>query len=359
MNDSADARYVRDWSKIDFSKIPLYNPSEPPIRLDHLSFDDELEVVWGRKWGSASKIGKVHTVLVSRPGSEEINTLTAEHIKYFLYCGKHGVPGFGYAEGPEDLPNLKLMREQHDAYCQVLKDNGLEIIYANFPDGMTGAYLPYRGAGYPAPFMLRNGCVIGRSALAWKRGQEAIWTKKIAEIGVPILYTVHGTGIFEGRIDWVDPSIALLNVGHRANMEGFRQMEWILKQNGVKEVIPVMLPCRVLTHLDCVFTMVAPRLALIHSPVLPYELVKTLQDRGLRFIDVPLEDMGKGIINCFALEPGRIIAPTGATKTIAALRKAGVDVIEVNISESLKLGAGPDCLTVSLIREEGPYLDGR
>src|SRR5258706_11819258 len=117
-----------------------------------------------------------------------------------------------------------------------------------------------------------------------------------------------------------------------------------------------MLPCRVKTHLDCVFTMVAERLALIHSPVLPYELVKTLQDRGLRFIDVPDDEVGKGIINCFPLEPGRIIAATGATKTIAALRAAGGEVIEINLSESLKLWAGPDCMTISLIPEEGPYL---
>ena len=50
MNDQTDASYVRDWTKLDFSKVPLYNPDEPPVRLDHLSFDDELEAVWGRKW---------------------------------------------------------------------------------------------------------------------------------------------------------------------------------------------------------------------------------------------------------------------------------------------------------------------
>lgn len=347
---------VGDWTNMELDRIPGYEPDAPPVRLDSLSFDDELEAVWGRRWGAPSKLGKVHTVLVSRPGSSEINDVTKIDSKYFLYCGKHGIPGFGYADSDEELPVLKLMQEQHDAYVQVLRDNGVEVVYADFPDAMTGAYLPYRGAGYPAALMIGNGCIIGRSALAWKRGQEAIWTKKMAELGVPILYTVHGNGIFEGRIDWVDPHHVLLNVGHRANMDGFRQMEWILRQNGAKEVIPVMLPGRVLTHLDCVFSMVDRNLALVHAPVMPYETLRMIESWGVRLIDVPEDEACTGVINCFPLEAGRIIAPRGATRTVAALRDAGVEVIEVNVSESLKLGAGPDCMTLSLIREHGPYL---
>lgn len=347
---------VRDWTSIDLKDVPGYVPDAPPARLDSLSFDDELEAVWGRRWGSPSKLGKVHTVLVSRPGKAEINDVTRKDTKYFLYCGRYGIPGFGYAESDGDLPDLDLMATQHDTYTQVLKDNGVEVIYADFPDQISGAYLPYRGAGYPAAFMIRNGCVIGRSALAWKRGQEAIWSRKMAELGIPILYTVHGNGIFEGRIDWVDPKHALLNVGHRANMDGFRQMEFILKQSGVEEVIPVMLPGRVLTHLDCVFSMVDRGLALVHTPVFPYETLRLLESWGVRFIDVPESEACTGVMNCFPLEPGRIVAPQGATQTVNALREAGVEVIEVNISESLKLGAGPDCMTLSLIREEGPYL---
>jgi N-dimethylarginine dimethylaminohydrolase len=61
-------------------------------------------------------------------------------------------------------------------------------------------------------------------------------------------------------------------------------------------------------------------------------------------------------MNSFPLEAGRIVAPQGAASTVKALREAGVEVIEVNVSESLKLGAGPDCMTLSLIRDEGPYL---
>lgn len=345
-----------DWSTLRLQNAPKYRANAYPERLDDISFDDELEKVWGRRWGCRSKIGKVTTVLCSRPGRAEINDITKQDPKYFLYCGKFGIPGFGDAETEADLPDLKLMRSQHEAYTAVLEKNGVEIIFADFPEKMDGAYLPYRGAGYPPPLMIGNGCIIGRSALAWKRGQEAIWTKKVAEIGLPILYTVHGNGIFEGRMDWLDPFHVLLNVGHRGNMEGFRQVEHIMRMNGVREVVPVFLPEHVLTHLDCVFSMVAPNLAITYRKVMPYETLKQLEKWNIELINVPDDEVSTGIINCFALEPGRIIAPKGATKMIKELEKRGVEVIEVNVSESLKLGAGPDCMTLSLIREDGPLL---
>lgn len=349
--------YEGDWSEIDVTKAPGFEPRRPPRRLDDIVFEDELERIWGRKWGSPSKIGRVHTVLVSRPGSAEINQATGDYPEYFLYAGKAGVPGFGVASGPDELPDLALMQAQHDAYVQVLRDCGVEVIYADFPDKMMGAYLPYRGAGYPPALMSRTGCIIGRSALAWKRGQEAIWARKMIEIGVPILYTVNGSGIFEGRVDWLDSRHALLNVGHRANREGFRQMEWILKQDGAEEVLPVELPGNVLTHLDVVFTMVADRLALLYVPGLPYELLKLLESKGIELIEIPGEEVGHIPANAFPVEPGKVIMPAGSPRTRSMLESAGVSVIEVDLSESVKLGAGPDCMTLALIREKGPSLD--
>jgi N-dimethylarginine dimethylaminohydrolase len=354
MNEMANIE--RQYAADALQRAPGYAKGKTPERLDHISFDDELELMYGRKWGCPSKIGKLHTVLLSRPGAAEMNTVTCEDPVYFLYNGKYGVPGFGFPEDPEDFPDLALMRKQHDNYAKVLQDNGVEIIYANLPERMAGIYLPYRGAGYPPPLMLRNGCVIGRSALAWKRGQEAIWMRKMVEIGVPILYTITGHGIWEGRIDWLDPQHCLLGVGHRGNMDGFRQLEWILKESGVKEVLPVQLPSVFKTHLDICFTMVAEKLALCYTPIFPYDTLKYIEGKGVRIIDIPKEEMRYVPANAFPLEPGKVVIPKGPTKTIKMLHEAGVQTIEIGISESLKLGAGPDCMTLALIREEGPYL---
>jgi hypothetical protein len=96
----------RQYAADALQRAPGYVKGHPPERLDDISFDDELELMYGRKWGCPSKIGKLHTVLLSRPGAAEMNTVTCEDPVYFLYNGKHGVPGFGFPEGPEDFPEL-------------------------------------------------------------------------------------------------------------------------------------------------------------------------------------------------------------------------------------------------------------
>lgn len=348
-----DPGYTVNWGK-----VPDYKPHQPPRRLDHLGFEDEKELVWGRPWGANSKIGKLHCALVSSPGPEEIGEVTATDPEYFLYCGRAGVPGLGVAQSPEDLPDLELMRTQHAAYVQTLRDEGVEVVLANLPPRLHTAYgLPYRGAGYPPAFMVRDGCVIGRSALAWKRGQESIWARKMSELGVPILFTITGSGILEGRVDWIDSHHACLNVGHRGNREGFRQMEWLLHEQGTECVIPVELPGNILTHLDVVFTMVAPKLALVYPPGLPFEFMRLLESLGVGLVEIPGDEIGHGPGNAFPLEPGRVIMPLGAPETKRQMRASGVEIVEVDVSESLKLGAGPDCMTLSLIREPGPSLD--
>jgi arginine deiminase len=102
--------------------------------------------------------------------------------------------------------------------------------------------------------------------------------------------------------------------------------------------------------------MVAERLALCYTPIFPYDTLKYIERKGVRIIDIPKEEMRYVPANAFPLEPGRVVIPKGPEKTIKMLNQAGVQTIEIDISESLKLGAGPDCMTLALIREEGPYL---
>ena len=50
---------------------------------------------------------------------------------------------------------------------------------------------------------------------------------------------------------------------------------------------------------------------------------------------------------------------TGNPKTVAELRRHGVEVIEVDMTECVNEGGGPDCALIALEREDGPYLDER
>ena len=60
-----------------------------------------------------SEIGKLKTVLLHRPG-KEIENLTPDLLERLLF---------------DDIPYLKVAQEEHDVFAQVLRDNGVEVLY--------------------------------------------------------------------------------------------------------------------------------------------------------------------------------------------------------------------------------------
>jgi len=60
-----------------------------------------------------SEIGKLNKVLLHRPG-EELEALTPSTIERLLF---------------DDIPYLKIAQEEHDRFAEVLRENGVEVIY--------------------------------------------------------------------------------------------------------------------------------------------------------------------------------------------------------------------------------------
>lgn len=60
-----------------------------------------------------SEIGRLKTVLLHRPG-EEIENLTPDYLERLLF---------------DDIPFLKIAREEHDNFSKILKENGVEVLY--------------------------------------------------------------------------------------------------------------------------------------------------------------------------------------------------------------------------------------
>ena len=60
-----------------------------------------------------SEIGKLNKVLLHRPG-EELESLTPATLERLLF---------------DDIPYLKVAQEEHDRFAEVLRENGVEVIY--------------------------------------------------------------------------------------------------------------------------------------------------------------------------------------------------------------------------------------
>ena len=59
------------------------------------------------------EIGRLRTVMLHRPG-RELENLMPEYLERLLF---------------DDIPYLKVAREEHDAFAQCLRDNGAEVLY--------------------------------------------------------------------------------------------------------------------------------------------------------------------------------------------------------------------------------------
>lgn len=67
----------------------------------------------GRPLHITSEIGKLKTVLLHRPG-EELENLVPDYLTDLLF---------------DDIPHLEVAQKEHDAFAQVLRDRGIEVLY--------------------------------------------------------------------------------------------------------------------------------------------------------------------------------------------------------------------------------------
>ena len=333
--------------------IPYYIKGKPPRPLFEVGYMEELERAWKRPWGAQTHTGRMEMVMVHRPGEENEAPEIDQDLAFFNL--------------PKGKPNLEVMQKEHDDFTQLLRDHGVEVIYLNPAPPLVGTYgIPLRSLVYARTATVVNGgAIIDRNACHYKRGMEWFYTRRLMEIGCPILYTVHGMGSFEASdMIIIDRKCVLIAKSCRTNEEGIRQVRQILEQVGVEEFIMTDLPgfwsertevCGGSSgyyHLDAVFAMVAEGIAVVKTAGVGYHALERLYRRGIEIIEVPEPEIrpGYGAANGLVIAPGKVVVPVGNPLTVAEIRKRGIAVYEMNFSEILKGGGGPKCITLPLIQ---------
>lgn len=332
--------------------IPLYRPGKPPLTFFDADFREELERNWGRSWGGQSSYARLRAVVVHRPGSEAL----------------WGDVDPDFFNLPTGMPDLKRMQAQHDEFVRVLQENNVEIYRLDAPPPVLGNYgIPLRSATYThETLMVKGGAIICRCAPAYKRGLEYYQSRTIGALGCPILFTVHGKGFFESsNAVWLDKKSLPLALSQRSNQEGVDQVASILRDFGVEDIHIVHLPGPLNTrgaqtgkgggafHLDMVFGVAGPKLGVIYPACVGYEFIDyLLHKKHFDLIEIPDEEVNGCPSNFLVLEPGKLLMPAGNPVVTAELRKRGITVIEVDLSEFTNAGGGPTCMTIPLIRDE-------
>ncbi len=222
------------------------------------SMREELGSVWG-DWGSGSEIGTLRAVLMRRPGAELDEIVDFEAVQMRA-----------------DL-DPDLARAQHDELAAAYRAHGVAVHYVERTDPCKPNAMFMRDLMLMTP----EGVILARPASTVRAGEERWVAAALAERGVPILMSVSGTGTFEGAdCCWIDHDLCFLAEGLRTNKEGADQVEWMLRQIGVREVIRVGLPYGAM-HLDGCLSILDRDLAVVWPNRTPLIVVQTLKRREI------------------------------------------------------------------------------
>lgn len=292
------------------------------------SFEEDMKLYWG-DWGVASEVDTLRAVLMRRPGKE---------VENFDYNAVR----FAAPIDPEKF------RQQHDNLAQVYRDHGVKVNYIEEQREDRPNSIFVRDL----VFMTPEGAIVTRPAMAERRGEERYAAKALADLGVPIVRTISGDGIFEGANGmWVDRHTVILASGGRTNRSGFEQVEYELRRMGVTDIIHMQIPYGH-AHIDGLLNFASHDVAMIHAAQVPYDVCDALKKKGVKLLEAPSQTEAKKTlgVNFVAIKPGLVVQPAGNPRCKEELEKNGIEVISVDLSEVLKGMGAVHCATVFLKR---------
>lgn len=331
-------------------RIPYYEAGRGPIPLFDVGYMEELARAWGREWGAQNSVGTLEMVLVHRPGDENLAAEFAED------------PGFFNL--PEGQPDLAGLQAEHDSFCDIMRSEGCEVVYLDPAPPLVGTYgIPLRALVYArTATVIDGGAIMDRNANHYKRGMERFYSKRLTELGCPILYTVHGNGSFEASdLIFINPTCVALGRSVRTNDAGMAQVMAILRQNGIEDFVITDIPgpwrkrerqwggASGYFHLDNVFGMAAEGVAVVHAGGVGYHFLDALDRRGVEIVEVPEAEVQTLAQNLLVLKPGVVLMPANNPSTAGALEAKGIKVHQLEMPELLKAGGGPKCITMPLV----------
>ena len=293
------------------------------------SMRQEIGRLW-RPCGLSTEWSPLKAVLLHRPGAELEALADPDKVQMLAPIDAHRA------------------RQQHDAMAQAYREAGVAVHYVE-PTETPSPNLMFVA---DLMFMTPEGAILARPASTVRAGEERFVARRLAELGIPILRSVRGTGTFEGAdAAWINPKTVMLATGLRTNVEGAAQVTSLLREMDV-EVVPVGLSYGSM-HLMGQLRFADRDLAIAKPGSVPHAAVEALRARGHTVLFAPDEEevAHRSALNFVTLGPRKILMAAGNPITQAFYENAGITCHTVEVDELVKAAGGIGCMTGILERD--------
>jgi len=281
-------------------------------------------------WTVASETGRLTEVLVCPPD-------------HYRWIPTNAVARRSLARGAQ--PDLQALAAQHRELVDALAGAGATVhVLPPQP------HLPYMAYTRDSVVVTHRGPVLCQLERPQRRGEYAHLLEWHASHGSR-MWRMSSAGTLEGGdVHIIRPGLAAIGMtGGRTDLAGAEQLaRWLRAEGWEVRIEPFD---EHFLHLDLLFCMAAPGLAVACLDALDPGFVAWLKDGGIRCIPVPYREAMRLGCNILSLGMGRVISARQSRDLNAALRAEGVTVLDPELSLFTAGGGGPHCLTCPLGRE--------
>ncbi|MFZ6762098.1 dimethylarginine dimethylaminohydrolase family protein [Pseudoroseomonas sp. WGS1072] len=284
------------------------------------------------RWRLASETGLLREVLVCPPD-------------YYRWVPTNSIVRRTLADARQ-APARAHLAAQHAELVAALEQGGATV-HRLTPE----PHLPYMVFTRDSVVVTHRGPVLCQLERPQRRGEYA---------GLIDFHAAHGSefwrkssaGTLEGGdIHILRPGLAVIgHSGGRTDEAGAEQLAGWLRAEGWEVRLKPF--DEHFLHLDVLFCMAAPGLAVACTEVLDEDFLAWLRRHGIRCLPVSYREAMRLGCNIVALGGGRVVSSRDSTALNAALRAEGLTVLDPELSLFTLGGGGPHCLTCPLSREE-------
>lgn len=354
---------ARNWKLKD---VPFYKgkgQAHDPFDWATLDYIDAYPEIYGRRCGSAG-IGKLREVglVVPKPDDEYSNHPYFQEDREYM-----NRDGFFLLSDKVDVGKLK---DEAYAFAEKFEENDVKVYWIEYPEKPMAAFGPMMNMHSGSELMIvpggsiipKKGYALAPTAGLGRAEYLARWA--FWNLGIPPLLTVTGKGVWVAS-QWLADDVFAQGIGVDANWEGLAQVAPVLKRvcGETLHIQPIRTPgwryfdkhTGANTHGAMVISALDSDKVLVHTPGIDIDTHVWLRKMGYKIVEADLEEQIKhSAAAAVTLEPGHVMMHARAEKTIAEVRKAGVEVTPIDYDEYNKYGAAIVCAAMLILRDPGP-----